>query len=162
MAFYLASDGEIDPHYLLQSALRRNKFCFLPVLHPVSPGRLCFRPMTQDSSLRANRFGIAEPTSGRLIPGRDLDVVFMPLVAFDRNGGRLGMGAGFYDRSFGFKTTSERLSPLLIGLAHSCQEVERLPQANWDIPLAAVATEEGIICCDPALRPNFLAPDLLN
>lgn len=162
VAFYLASDGEIDPRHLLQSALSRNKFCFLPVLHPVRPGRLWFRRIKHDSTLSPNRFGIAEPTSGRLIPGQGLDVVFMPLVAFDRDGGRLGMGAGFYDRSFAFKTQSKRLSPLLVGLAHSCQEVERLPLASWDVPLAAVVTEEGVICCDSALRPNFLAQDVLN
>lgn len=162
IAFYLANDGEMDPHYLLQSAMRRNKYCFLPVLHPVRPGRLWFRRIKSESNLKANRFGIPEPMSGRLIPGYGLDVVFMPLVAFDRHGGRLGMGAGFYDRTFAFKERSSRLSPLLVGLAHSCQEVERLPLASWDVPLAAVVTDQGIICCDPALKPNFLAPDLLN
>lgn len=162
IAFYVAADGEIDPRYLLETGLRRNKSCFLPVLHPIRPGRLWFRRLQRDSRLQANRYRIPEPTSGKLIPGQGLDVVLLPLVAFDRYGGRLGMGAGFYDRSFAFKAHSNRSSPLLIGLAHSCQEVDRLPVASWDVPLAAVATEEGIICCDPALRLNFMPEDLLD
>lgn len=161
MAFYLASDGEIDPGYAMQTALHRSKLCFLPVLHPRMPGRLWFRRVKSDSYLEANRFGIPEPQRGRLMPGAGLDLVLMPLVAFDRSGGRLGMGAGFYDRTFAFKTRDTRQSPLLIGLAHSCQEAERLPMKSWDIPLAAVVTEKGIICCDSVLARNFLAQDLL-
>lgn len=160
IALYIASDGEIDPSYVLEAGLRRNKQCLLPVLHPVRPGRLWFRRVNYGSHLEANRFGIPEPQAGRLTPGMGLDVVLLPLVAFDRYGGRLGMGAGFYDRSFAFKNQSRRQSPLLVGLAHSCQEADQLPVARWDIPLAAVVTEKDIICCDPTLKRNFLAQDL--
>lgn len=162
IAFYLASDGEIDPGYAMETAMQRSKSCFLPVLHPLREGRLWFRRVKKDSAWQKNRFGIPEPQNGRLIPGRGLDLVLMPLVAFDRFGGRLGMGAGFYDRSFAFKADSNRQSPLLIGLAHSCQEAQRLPMESWDVPLAAVVTEKGIICCDPALRGSFLVQDLVN
>jgi 5-formyltetrahydrofolate cyclo-ligase len=185
IAFYIASDGEIDPHHLLQSALYRGKRCYLPVLHPTRAGRLWFLPYTEETPLVTNHFGIAEPAvnTGRCMPATALDLVLLPLVAFDPFGARLGMGAGFYDRTFSFKVEKRRAggrgpelvdgreqvqsgkkrhSPVLLGLAHSCQAVGRLPVEPWDIPLGAIATESGIVVCDDkASGRNFLRRDLL-
>lgn len=165
IAFYLANDGEINPEYLLRSALRRGKRCYLPVLHPSEAGKLWFLPYTENTPLRANRYGIAEPAvnTGRRKPAAALDLVMLPLVAFDFSGARLGMGAGYYDRTFAFKGAQKRHSPTLLGLAHSCQATAGLPVQPWDIPLRAIATESGLVACDDAATGrDFLTRDLLS
>ncbi len=142
IALYFAADGEIDPQPLARLARQRGKQLYLPLLRP--GGRLAFVRWRRGGVLRRNRFGIAEPVGARLIPAR-LDLVLLPLVAFDRRGGRLGMGGGFYDRSFAWmaKAGRSRRKPLLIGLAHAFQQLGELPREPWDVPLAAVATERG-------------------
>jgi 5-formyltetrahydrofolate cyclo-ligase len=165
IAFYLPNDGEIDPRPLLRASLRLGKHCYLPALHPARSGHLWFLPYGPDTPLAPNVFGIPEPVVGgtRRRPASALDLVVLPLVAFDQSGARLGMGAGYYDRTFAFKAHSPRRSPLLMGLAHRCQEVEHLPTQPWDVPLAAIATDEGIIPAEgeiAGLTRDFLGRDL--
>lgn len=145
IAFYLANDGEIDPCKLLTRAAKAGKKCYLPVLTP--HGKLWFSRYRPGDPLKKNHLGIAEPIKRHAQrPTKALDLVLMPLVGFDRNGGRLGMGGGFYDRTFAWIKTQPRLrKPKLIGLAHHCQEVEKLELASWDIPLSAIATDKGLI-----------------
>jgi 5-formyltetrahydrofolate cyclo-ligase len=149
IGFYLASDGEISPQPLIELALSMGKQCFLPVLHPVRHNRLWFARYRPDSRLVKNSYGIREPNI-RLEPrvlANSLDLVLLPLVGFDPQGGRLGMGGGYYDRTFAFKLNnafSHRQSPLLIGLAHELQKREKLELADWDIPLTAVATDQRV------------------
>lgn len=152
IAFYLPNDGEIDPRPLIREAWRRGKQCYLPVLAPgKEKNRLWFVRHTPTTPLIKNRFGIPEPRAlfRQRVLTRQLDVVFLPLVGFDRQGGRMGMGGGFYDRSFAFKHTTTTHKPYLVGLAHHCQQVEQLQLAHWDIPLCAVATDREIIIADP-------------
>ncbi len=146
IAFYLARDGEIDPAPLLALAARLGKHCYLPV---VAGQRMWFAGYQPGDRLHPNRFGIPEPRllRGGHFPANRLDLVLTPLVAFDRQGGRLGMGGGFYDRSFAFKRRQPG-RPALVGLAHQFQEVARLPVEPWDIPLAAIATDVGLIKLD--------------
>lgn len=146
IAVYLPNDGEIDPGVFVEKARQRGVDVYLPVLHPVHRGRLTFQPWTGSTRLKANRFGIAEPSfrGHRSHPAWALDTVLLPLVGFDSNGGRLGMGGGFYDRTFAFIRHRPRPAPTLIGLAHECQQVDRLPIASWDIPLDAIATARRI------------------
>jgi 5-formyltetrahydrofolate cyclo-ligase len=68
----------------------------------------------------------------------------MPLVGFDKAGNRLGMGGGFYDRSFAFKQKRHSCQPKLIGLAHSIQQVDNLSVQGWDIPVDNIVTELGV------------------
>lgn len=146
IAFYLPNDGEIDPHPLLAAALACGKRCYLPVLKPGPENRLWFVRYDLDTPLHRNRFGIPEPRADyrRAIDATQLDLVLMPLVGFDEAGGRMGMGGGFYDRTFAYKNQSASSKTYLLGLAHSCQRVGQLDVAPWDIPLAAIATEECI------------------
>jgi 5-formyltetrahydrofolate cyclo-ligase len=143
IAFYLAADGEIDPLPLLRLAWRRGKRTFLPSLRGKHLVFVEYRPA---QPMRPNRLGIREPYGSVPIELSQLDVVCMPLVGFDRGGRRLGMGGGFYDRTFARRRTKQ---PMLIGLAHSLQECTALPHEPWDIPLRGVATErEWIRVCD--------------
>ena len=68
--------------------------------------------------------------------------MIVPLVAFDSNCNRLGMGGGYYDRALAFKQTlSETHSPLLIGLAYELQKVNALEINSWDIPMDGIISE---------------------
>ena len=103
--------------------------------------------VTTSTVLQENTWGIAEPllsapTNGDLIPPTDLDLVLLPLVAFDTACNRLGMGQGYYDRTFAFKQASPASRPYLAGLAHQCQLLERVPSAPHDVPLDAIITDQ--------------------
>lgn len=147
IGLYLANDGELDPSCIAKQLWQMNKYCYLPVMRPGANRELWFLEYRADTVLTPNRFGIPEPDhrSARRLPTYLLDVVLMPLVGFDRTGARLGMGGGFYDTTFAFKRTKPKGKPLLIGLAHSCQEADSIPLEEWDIPLAAIATEKEVI-----------------
>ena len=144
IGIYLANDGEIDPHVYLDIARRKGIRFYLPVLHPIHEGRLVFSPYYDGVELTANRFGIPEPafSKGLRRPAWALDAVLFPLVGFDEQGGRLGMGGGFYDRTFAFSRIRPRLAPKLIGLAHDFQKVKKLPIEPWDVPLHSVVTDK--------------------
>jgi 5-formyltetrahydrofolate cyclo-ligase len=144
VACYLANDGEMD----LGPVMARLRGCgarvFLPALHGDA---LWFLPFERDTPFAINRFGIAEPDLAARCRcrARDLDLVLMPLVAFDSAGNRLGMGGGYYDRTFAY--VKHRLiwkKPLLIGIAYELQRLDSLPSRPWDVPLHGVATEKHL------------------
>lgn len=144
IAVYLPNDGEIDPSVYVSLARQRGLQFYLPVLHPIHAGRLVFSPFTDTTPLTPNRFGIPEPAfkGGLKRPPWAMDAVLFPLVGFDETGGRLGMGGGFYDRTFAFTRHRPRLAPKLIGLAHECQKVSELPTESWDVPLHSIVTDQ--------------------
>lgn len=144
IAFYLASDGEIDPAPLLRLATRYRKHCYLPVLRRWPATGMAFQKLSATQRWQRNRFGIREPRTNRSrqVKAWRLDLVLMPLVGFDAAGNRLGMGGGFYDRAFAYRSRQPNTTrPRLLGLAHQCQQVNLLPCAGWDIPLDGVVTD---------------------
>ena len=145
---YLANDGEMDPSLLVSAARTAGCYCFLPVIDPLNAHSLYFAQYDLDTELKANRYGILEPVveQAMMLSAKDLDILLMPLVAFDREGTRIGMGGGFYDRSLAFMAEAEHPKPRLIGLAHSLQEIPHVIRQQWDIPLHLIATEKEIIC----------------
>jgi len=103
---------------------------------------MSFRRFRHARELTKNRFGILEPNKRcEKISVPALDVLIMPLVGFDRQGNRLGMGAGFYDRALSFKKAKVYGKPYVIGAAHTVQEVEHIDADPWDIPMNLVVTE---------------------
>jgi len=142
IAFTLARDGEIDPMPLLQTALKRGKACYLPVMNRLGEDRLTFRRWLPGQKLVKGAWGIPEPRLAKACAPRFLSLAFMPLVAFDAAGNRLGMGKGFYDRSFSFKRSAQAARPILLGLAHECQRVESVGVASWDVPLCGIVTDQ--------------------
>ncbi len=147
IAFYLPNDGEPDLWPLIELAWRRGKDCYVPVLDKIVTRRLLFAPLRPGQPMRPNRFDIPEPVAQdreRLRSGR-LDLILMPLVGFDADGHRLGMGGGFYDRTLAYlRTRRHRPRPHLMGIAFECQRVDALPARPWDVPLQSVATECGL------------------
>ena len=128
IACYLAEDGEIDPTYIIEKAWQYKKDVFLPILPPTGKS-LFFAPFKHNTILKPNRFNIDEPDAppNQWIRARQLNLVLLPLVAFDTKGNRLGMGGGYYDRSLAFTTHRKQWhSPHLIGLGHELQKVDTL------------------------------------
>ena len=144
LACYLANDGEIDPMPLVEHAWLMKKTVYLPVLAPLQ-NKLYFAPYDENSTLRLNRFNIPEPDCSPALwkTARQLDLLLLPLVAFDPQGNRLGMGGGFYDRSLAYLQHRRYWrKPFLLGLAHELQKVEKLEAQSWDIPLDGIITEK--------------------
>jgi 5-formyltetrahydrofolate cyclo-ligase len=98
-----------------------------------------------EGATRANHLGIDEPAGACEIGARWLDLVFLPLVGFDSHGMRLGMGGGYYDRTFAFLNlrTAWR-APRLVGIAYEFQHIDRIEPAPHDVRLDAVVTEDGL------------------
>lgn len=144
---YAAVASELSLVAVVAALRARGAEIYLPHVEAATP-RMHFAPWHAGRRLVDNHFGIPEPMveAGELVTARQLDLVLLPLLAFDRHGGRLGSGAGFYDRAL----SERRLGappPLLVGTAYACQEVEAIPLAAWDVPLDAVATESELIQC---------------
>jgi 5-formyltetrahydrofolate cyclo-ligase len=144
IAAYVAMDGELDPAPLIAAARAAGKQVYLPALPPDDQGPLAFQLYVADTRLVPNRLRILEPDAPltAAISATELDLVLAPLVGFDMSGRRLGMGGGFYDRTFAFLKDGRITQPLLIGLAYECQRVTELDEASWDVPLKAVVTEQ--------------------
>ena len=134
IALYVSFDGEISTDKLIKTLWAQDKYVYLPVLHPFNPNHLLFLRYLPDTPMLKNKFGIWEPKLNvqSVLPLEELDILFTPLVAFDKQGNRLGMGGGFYDRTLQNWRNS---SFIPVGLAHQCQQVEQLPTEAWDVPL---------------------------
>ncbi len=139
---YLAQKNEIDLQPLIESLWQQHKSLYLPVLHPIKPSHLWFAHYSINTKLVLNRYRILEPkiSAQDVIAPWELDVVLTPLTAFDHTGNRIGMGAGYYDRSFEF--TRQCNKPELIGCAYHWQQVPVLQPQPWDVPLNAVVTDQ--------------------
>ena len=146
IAGYLACKGEISLDPWLQNPGRHQ--AWLPMLYESVEPRLRFAPLRPGLRWKRNRYGITEPDVdwGETRDPRNLDILLMPLLAFDRQGNRLGMGGGFYDRSLAFRRSRRHwMRPRLIGVAHAIQEHPSLPRQPWDVPLDAILTERELI-----------------
>lgn len=145
LAGYFGIRGEINLTELLRRQSALGVRIAMPVLERHRAGRMHFRLWAPDHRLCRNGFGIPEPCpKAPRIWRRELDLVLLPLVAFDARGHRLGMGGGYYDRYF----ASRRLGtggprPRLIGVAHAFQQVHPLEKQPWDVPLDGIITEHG-------------------
>jgi 5-formyltetrahydrofolate cyclo-ligase len=151
IALYQPIDGELDP-WPIVARLQRPRCWYLPVVRQHPKGRLWFVRYHPKRRLKPNRFGILEPSprQARRITPQGLDLILVPLVGFDQQCHRLGMGAGFYDRSLAF-LRSRRCwhRPRLIGIGHECQKVDALVPQPWDLPLDAVVTEAALYLREP-------------
>lgn len=147
IAFYLSNDGEIDLNLSLKVALTKRKQCYLPVLYRGGENRLLFARVTETTRFKANKYGIPEPdiaAEGWLFTSQ-LDLVLTPLVAFDCQGNRIGMGGGYYDRSLRQLTLKRNWRrPKVLGIAHQFQQVDSIKRNFWDVPLQGVITDQQI------------------
>jgi 5-formyltetrahydrofolate cyclo-ligase len=179
VAVYCAVGGEISVEPLIERAWQAGKQCYLPVVRHQS---LIFVPYDQNTLMHKNRFGIPEPVNcENAFAAVELDLVLTPLVAFDHECHRIGMGGGYYDRTFAFlqvqknthemkqkkemgdvllaavsqeaiqkeplqkenpqKKLKEMPKPFLMGVAHSCQQVDMIKPEAWDVSLNSIYTD---------------------
>lgn len=143
VAGYRAVRGEIDVAPLLRYCRERGAETYFPVITPVG---MRFAPADGTTRWVRGVLGIEVPDveASALVEGTALDLVLVPLVAFDARGNRLGMGGGYYDRAFADRLDSPA-PPRLLGCAHALQRVEALSAEAWDVPLDAIATDTGVI-----------------
>lgn len=152
VACYLPNDGEIDPGLVIDWLLYHGKTCFLPVLSHINGNSLLFAPVNYGTDMGINRYGIPEPVVSlrKLVRPIKLDLVLLPLVAFDAAGHRIGMGGGYYDRSLQMRRYRRHwLKPRLIGVAHELQKVERIDAQSWDVPLEGIVTDKQLYLAEP-------------
>jgi 5-formyltetrahydrofolate cyclo-ligase len=142
IGLYLSNDGELETTKLIQKLRQENHLVYLPIIHPFNGASLLFQQYEENSPMTTNRYAILEPklNCSQICPLPELDILLMPLVAFDEQGNRLGMGGGYYDRTLAKHYAEQREKPKLIGLAHDCQKVESLPIEAWDVPLQQILT----------------------
>jgi 5-formyltetrahydrofolate cyclo-ligase len=138
---FLPMHDEVDTREIIDRAWRANKRVFVPVLRRGAGMMFC--EIRRDTELQRDRFGIYEPVRGVLADPRTLETIVTPLVAFDADNNRIGMGSGYYDRCFAFlRHRHTWLRPKLIGVAFQCQQVEKIFPNPWDIRLYRVVTEQ--------------------
>jgi 5-formyltetrahydrofolate cyclo-ligase len=142
VALFMAFDGEPSLAPLVEAARRQRKQLYVPVLRGMT---MKFAELVPGATLAANFFGIMEPKLGREVEARKLDLVLTPLVAFDDRGVRVGVGRGYYDRTFKFlRHRSHWRRPKLLGVAYELQRVEPLAPSSWDVPLWGAVTESRV------------------
>lgn len=143
IAAYFAVNGEIDPSVVVDAALAAGKKVYLP---HIDGETLLFAPYFHGQKMRSNHFRLLEPDVDKaaMLAPPELDLVLVPLVAFDRERNRIGMGGGYYDRSFAFRQDAGQNSPRLVGIAHELQRAETLEPQPWDVRLDLVVTDAAV------------------
>lgn len=141
---FLSQDGELSTAHLIQRLWQSGAYeVYLPIIYADNTCPMDFGHYTENTQFELNHFKMKQPKkihSQPRISAIELDLVITPLVAFDQHGFRIGMGGGYYDRSFAGKKPHE--SPLLVGWAHSCQKVDNIERNVWDIPLDWAITDQ--------------------
>lgn len=142
IALFLSADGEPETADILRRARQASKRVYLPVVLR-GRGRMAFARHAPGVPLRPNRYGIPEPSVRCFVLRRTLDVIVAPLVGFDDDGRRLGMGGGYYDRYLATLAKRRRFRrPRVVGLAFECQRVPAVPRNPWDVSADIVVTED--------------------
>lgn len=148
VGIYLHSVTELPTDALQQQNQLWDKQSYVPVITALQRSTMLFGQITAQTHYTRNRLGIVQPVIHRKALRRalELDIIFVPLVGFDKNGNRLGMGMGFYDRFLAHRLYHQHFKrPIIIGLAFNEQQEVKVPHDRWDVPLDAVVTPSGII-----------------
>lgn len=142
IALYISHENEIDVRLILNRALELKKSIYLPVLS--DENELAFYLINPSTQFIKNKFCIDEPAISNQTPisPTELDLMLIPMVAFDAQCNRLGRGAGYYDRALQFtKNLSRDVRPVLIGVAYEFQRVNQIVPEEWDVKMDFVVTE---------------------
>jgi 5-formyltetrahydrofolate cyclo-ligase len=148
IACYLPFKNECRSLPIMKAIWQANKICYLPIISSYEKNVLMFVRYQYGEKLHKNRYSILEPVDcSSVMTPNQLDIVIMPLLAFDLAGHRLGTGGGYYDRTFAFIKTEKNVikRPMFVGLAYSTQQIAMIPYDPWDITLDIVVTENKMI-----------------
>ena len=146
LSAFLPFDGEPDLRPALGELESDGVRIALPVTDSRKPATMAMHQWKPGVETTENEFGIEQPVDGKQMDIAGLDLLFIPLVAWDRKGGRLGMGRGYYDRIL--EPLGATAHPARIGVAFGIQEVTCVPADWWDIPLHGLVYENGWISFD--------------
>jgi 5-formyltetrahydrofolate cyclo-ligase len=136
---YIAFRGEVGTERIAEAAVAAGKGLVLPRVVRAPRGLVLHAYSGDPATLASGAYGIMEPRpEWPVVEPAQVDLVVVPGVAFDRSGGRLGYGGGYYDRLL-----PELRHARLIGLAFECQVVDGLPHDPHDMPVDGLATELG-------------------
>lgn len=139
IGLYMSINNEIDLSLVWQNALNQKKICCFPKI--TNPNNMVFLQSHDIKEFIKNKWQILEPNLEDLnaYPIEKLDLIILPLVAFDASGNRIGMGKGFYDKALmNIQTT------ILCGVAYEFQKVPFIKAETWDIKLDIIITEKMI------------------
>jgi len=142
---YISYDSEINTRLMINKALKDNKKVYVPRTEFETRIMDAVEIKSFDNLIKSN-YGILEPSKNEpCINPNELDLIVVPGVAFDRNGGRMGYGAGFYDRYFKkiTKDNIERITKL--ALAYNFQVLDKVPMNEQDVPVDFIITEKEFI-----------------
>ncbi|RLA02733.1 MAG: 5-formyltetrahydrofolate cyclo-ligase [Gammaproteobacteria bacterium] len=142
IAVYLQHDNEIGTRHIIEWLFAEGCELYLPRLFADGSNQLQFCHYHSDSEMKNNRFGIAEPLSDKVIAANKLDLIFLPLTAFDLLGNRIGMGGGFYDRTLENIANNKTV---LAGLAYDFQQLPECPVEPFDQSLNMILTPTRVI-----------------
>ncbi len=139
---YLDIKNEVPTRKIIRVVLDLGIKCYVPVINKDLQNRsMTFSEYNHENHLKKNKFGILEPLNNSKRKGSELDLVIMPLVAFDNLGYRLGMGMGYYDLTF---RGSKNNKPLLVGLSYDFQEVDSCYAEEHDVRMNTLISPSGI------------------
>ncbi len=139
VALFASRPDEVDTRPLIRLAQRDGKQLYLPRM--ISGRTLEFARVSEMGSLKAGRLGVLEPDESCLARSIEQDwLILVPGLAFDRNGGRLGRGAGYYDRALGAPALVQG-RPKLLGVGFACQIIEHVPTTSLDVQMDGVVTD---------------------
>lgn len=138
IGLYLAHNQEVDLSSLWSNSTMCKKNYFFPKIF--AHKNMAFLQASNETTFIKNKFGILEPnlTLEQQIPIDKLDMIFIPIVAFDEDKNRIGMGCGYYDR---YLVKNQRAR--LIGVAYEFQKHPHIPADEWDMKLDMIITEQA-------------------
>jgi 5-formyltetrahydrofolate cyclo-ligase len=147
VVLFASLPGEPDTGPIFAAARAAGRLCLLPrMLQDVD---LEFVLVDDFGALVAGRYGVREPASAA--PPQEVaggSLVLVPRLAFDHDGGRLGRGAGYYDRALA-RIRSRAGGSRIVGVAFDVQLVDRVPMDSHDVRIDGVVTESGLVWTDP-------------
>jgi len=143
VSIYIPVHNEVPTKRIIQLIIGSNTKCFLPVINQdLNNKNMRFAEFNHETALVKNKFDISEPISGTFENASQLDLVVIPLVAFDNEGFRLGMGKGYYDFTFG--TSKINRKPLFWGLSYDFQKTDSCYPEDHDLKMEAVICPSGV------------------
>ncbi len=137
----ITEKGEINTEYILHILQGKDKNIAVPKTD-VKTNSLSHFLLTDNTKIETNNWGIPEPKDGIPFPENKIDVVFIPLLAYDKRGNRVGYGKGFYDRFL----ASCKKDTIKIGLSLFAPESSVIAVSETDIPLDYCITPEEVYC----------------
>lgn len=137
---YIHFRSEVKTNKIIELLLKNNKKVSLPKTY-VKEKLIKAIPINGLESLQPGVYGIPEPEEIKIVSPKTLDCIIVPGAVFDRSGGRIGYGGGFYDRFF----TKISDNTVKIGLSFDFQLKKNIPQEEHDVPLDIIITDKEIV-----------------